>query len=366
MSVIIDDSDPLVQYSPPGGWSQGGEPPEFNATTHTSATAGSTAALVFEGTSISVYGTIGVNPGLLSLNFSIDGADIDSYQVPVVVAEPVHNRLFWTSPTFPEAQHELVVTLDQNTTQQNTLLFLDYFIYTTTSTTGKTLLIDDADASVTYSPDGWASSNSCDSCLESTSHISTSVGSWAATSFNGTGISVVGTPSQTGLKVSIVIDESQPVISQSQTPENQLFNTSNLQSGPHTINITVLEGNSLGIDYFLVAGSALADTQSPSVPSASHPSVTPQFSKKLPIAAIVGAACGGLVILVLLLWAVMTWKRARYDNTQASASILPRWVRSDVDSLPVTAPRPFQPPLLSESADTVPPPPYTLKYAVRK
>ncbi|KAJ6511175.1 hypothetical protein C8R45DRAFT_1207868 [Mycena sanguinolenta] len=385
MSIIIDDDDPLVLYSPPSDWNLRGEAPEFDATTHTSATAGSTASLVFEGTSISVYGTIGVNPGLSSLTFSIDGADIGFYQAPVLVAEPAHNLLFWISPTFTEARHELIVTVDQNATQQNTILFLDYFIYTTTSTTGKTLLIDDADASVTYSPDGWESSNTSDSSLAGTQHVvSTSVGSWATTSFNGTGISIVGTPPQTGFIASIVIDGSTPLTSQLQTQNpNQLFSTIGLPSGSHTINFTVLEGNSLGIDYFLVIGSALEPSATPQsqplpspshpsstlaqsrpVPSASHPSVTPQSSKKLLIAAVVGAACGGLVILVLLL-ATIVWKRrgrARSYDTSVSAFPGPRWMRSDVHPPSVTA---LLPQSKSSRMESRPPDPpaYTLKYS---
>ncbi|KAJ6511179.1 hypothetical protein C8R45DRAFT_1162755 [Mycena sanguinolenta] len=354
MSILVDDNDPLVQYSPPGGWSQAGELPEFDATTHTSVTWGSTATLVFEGTSISVYGTLQPSSGQAGLNFSIDGMNVASYQAPLVPAI-LHNQLFWTSPTFPEAEHELVITVDRNTTQPNTIFFLDYFIYTTTSITGKTLLMDDADASVTYSPDGWKSSNSCDNCLQSTQHISTSAGSWAAVSFNGTGISVIGTPPQTGFKVSIVIDGNQPVISQSQT-QNQLFNTGDLlPSGPHTINMTVLESDLLSIDYFLVTDAGSSTTKSQSAPTAPTTQLSGS-SKKSPVAAIVGGATGSLIVLMLLLTLII-WqhrRRARRNNTQIGFSVFPRWVGSDVDDLSIIVPRPFP--------TTDPPPPqYTSK-----
>jgi hypothetical protein len=51
MSVLIDDSNPLVQYNSPGGWTNHGKPLEFNATTHTSETRGDTVTVVFEGAS---------------------------------------------------------------------------------------------------------------------------------------------------------------------------------------------------------------------------------------------------------------------------------------------------------------------------
>ncbi|KAJ7926295.1 hypothetical protein B0H13DRAFT_2313620 [Mycena leptocephala] len=49
MSVLIDDSDPLVQYNSPR-WKLAGKVPEFEATTHSSATPGDTATLTFDET----------------------------------------------------------------------------------------------------------------------------------------------------------------------------------------------------------------------------------------------------------------------------------------------------------------------------
>jgi hypothetical protein len=49
--VLIDDSDLVVKYNTPGGWIEDGLFPEFNQTSHASATQGDTATLVFEGTS---------------------------------------------------------------------------------------------------------------------------------------------------------------------------------------------------------------------------------------------------------------------------------------------------------------------------
>jgi len=204
----------------------------------------------------------------------------------------------------------------------NKTFFLDYFVYTPTAAGQSVFLFDDSDASVIYSPGGWQNHSSVE-CLESTQHVSTSAESWAALPFNGTGISLVGTPSQSGFKASIVIDGSQSVISQPHN-QNQLFNTSGLTSGPHTINVTVLEGN-LGIDYFMVTNDGLAsNTQTQA--SQLQPSVSPlsdagalQTSKTLPIAAIVGGAVGGLVFLLLLLVAVLLLRRRRAGRRNQAA-----------------------------------------------
>ncbi|KAF8207515.1 hypothetical protein K438DRAFT_1962437 [Mycena galopus ATCC 62051] len=131
-----------------------------------SATPGDTATLAFEGTSISVYGTIA--DGEASLNFSIDGVVVGLYQSPEV-DHAIHNLLFWTSPPLAEASHQLVVTVDQDlsTDSSNRSIFLDYFIYNTTSAAGKTVLFDDSDASLSYSPD-WRINTDSDSSLQGT------------------------------------------------------------------------------------------------------------------------------------------------------------------------------------------------------
>ncbi|KAJ7364564.1 hypothetical protein DFH08DRAFT_766326, partial [Mycena albidolilacea] len=132
MSVLVDDSDPLVQYNPPGNWTNNGKPPEFNTTTHASKTWGDTATLVFEGTSIGVYGTLAPSTAQLRLNFSIDGTDFGSYNARVVPRATRH-QLLWTSPVFEEASHRLVITLDSDPASPNRSCFLDYFVYKTST-----------------------------------------------------------------------------------------------------------------------------------------------------------------------------------------------------------------------------------------
>ncbi|KAJ7364561.1 hypothetical protein DFH08DRAFT_274667 [Mycena albidolilacea] len=332
--VIVDDSDSSVQYSTPGGWIETGKVPQFKETTHASGTRGDTATLVFEGTSISVYGTLGANSGQSRLNFSIDGAYVDSYQAPA--GPGVNNRLFWTSPDFDEASHKLVITVDQDASlsQQvnplNSTFFLDYFIYQTTSTAGKTVVIDDTNPSITYSPK-WSTIGS-DTRLEGAFHLSNSQldGAWAAVAFNGTGISLFGSLKDQGLKASVAIDGSQSGIIPQPENQNSLFDSGALSAGPHTINVTVLDGHSLVIDYFLVkndsespsvapttSGPGSTSTSSPGLASgASSVSGTPQVSKAPPIAAIVGGAVGGLFLLLLVLAGALLWRRRARRNNQ--------------------------------------------------
>jgi hypothetical protein len=59
MKVIVDDNNSLVQYNffqpddnKPDGWIREGKTPEFESSTHASATPGETAKLTFNGASI--------------------------------------------------------------------------------------------------------------------------------------------------------------------------------------------------------------------------------------------------------------------------------------------------------------------------
>jgi hypothetical protein len=228
-----------------------------------------------------------------------------------------------------------VITVDQDASDAppvnpfNRTFFLDYFIYKTTSTAGKTVVIDDNDLSVTYSPK-WDLEHS-HARLENTRHLSnTQVDeTWAAVSFNGTtpstllnettsqcpgtGISLFGSSGLAGpdqvFVASVAIDGSQSgIISQSgdQTP---LSHSGALPAGSHTINVTVLEGSTLIIDYFLVK-NGLGITSGTPTPGSPTPSGgptqtgapgTPAVPKTSNIAPIVGGAIGGLIILALIL-----------------------------------------------------------------
>jgi len=236
-----------------------------------------------------------------------------------------------------EASHQLVVTVDQDssTDSSNRSIFIDYFIYNTTSTAGKTVLFDDSDASLVYSPD-WQANTASSSSLQGTEHVSMSVGASVFLSFEGTQISLFGPSGQKGLQASVLIDGSDShsgPMTQS-NKQNQLFASSVLPPGQHTINVTVLTGDSTAIDYFLVGNNILPTTATTLPPAGSPVSSPPPTSspapdgtqkpvssslaKAPPIAAIVGGAVGGLALLLLVLLGVLMWRRrSRRVNERA-------------------------------------------------
>ncbi|KAJ6589349.1 hypothetical protein B0H19DRAFT_1248898 [Mycena capillaripes] len=333
MSVIVDDNDPLVQYN--GGWiHHNGKPGEFELTTSASVTPRDTATLTFNGTSITIYGTVA--PGQARMNVSIDGAELSPFDAPPVNTT-THDMHLWTSPVFTEAAHTLTLTVDHDTPLNisKTLgtLFLDYFVYKTALPGGKTIFVDDSDSSVIYSPD-WQTINDCDTCLEGTRHVSPSAGSWVALNFEGSSISLNGSANDNEL--SVVIDGIQTRIP---TDKNPLLFSSPVpqptDSQSHTVNITSLKGTSFAIDFFLITptlpgastsvawvGAGETGSSGPVPTTLSSGSTNPQVagvsSKLPPIAAIVGGAVGGLAILLLLLVALIMWRRRqrRSDSEQ--------------------------------------------------
>jgi len=335
MSVIVDDNDPLVQYN--GGWIRhNGKPIEFEATTHASQTPGDTATLKFDGTSMSVYGTIA--PGQARMNFSIDGVEPSSFDAQA--SNTTHNVHFWTSLPLQETSHTLTIAVDNDIRSEGNeigTLFLDYFVYKTVSAGERTTLIDDSDPSVIYSPD-WQTVNDCDSCLEGTKHVSPLGGSWVALNFEGSNISLNG--SANGKELSVLLDgNTMPIPTDKNNPQLFSLPVSPLgNSQSHTMNITAVNGDSFAIDSFLVTPSlqGVVDTTSatggggdgvtgslgpdPTTLSSSG-SMNPQVagvstSKPPPIAAIVGGAVGGLAILLLLLVALLMWRRRQRRSEQ--------------------------------------------------
>ncbi|KAK7017634.1 parallel beta-helix repeat protein [Favolaschia claudopus] len=330
MSVLVDDNDLSVQYNSHSGWEKHGQAPEFNATTHASATRGDTATLEFQGTSISIYGSLGPSAPGARLNFSLDGLDAGSF-VGNGTPQAQHNQLFWTSSTVQEASHTLVVTVDHDTaTPQVNLLnrtfFLDYFIYNTSAVNapGTTEFIDDTDTKVIYS-DHWNAANNSDGSLQGTFHTNKVPGAWAAIKFQGTAISLFGKAKG---PLSYVIDSSPPVTTSIPSKTGgQIFHLNELVSSPHTLNITFLYPGDLAIDGFFVA--PVGDTPPVAGTSSSSTTVVTQAataasssagasfsSKRPPIGAIVGGAAGGVVLLLLLLFGILFRRRWRARTTQ--------------------------------------------------
>ncbi|KAJ7290054.1 hypothetical protein C8J57DRAFT_1610483 [Mycena rebaudengoi] len=267
--AIVDDHDPLVQYG--GTWVDDGAFHEFQATTKWSSTQGSTASFTFDGTSITVYGSVSRRkPPQPSMTFTIDGSSSLSGSFTPANEVFQYHQALWTSPTLSSGTHTIVVT--QNAVGQNSVaaprggIWLDYFLYTTASTAVKSYVIDDADARIKAQLQGhrflWNSSASLAS-----SHTSIHLHP-----FSGKSISYYGGATGNPMHASIVIDGDAAVnvVPTNPTETNNLyFSSGALSDGKHTLVITAMDANAVWVDYFLAGpgtesgGNTSADPGTP-------------------------------------------------------------------------------------------------------
>jgi hypothetical protein len=82
------------------------------------------------------------------LTFSVDGSISGTYTPPTLTAD-IHHEPLWMSPTLSRGSHDLVIT--QTAAQAEGVIFLDYIMYNTTSTS-MPYFIDDRDPRITYTP----------------------------------------------------------------------------------------------------------------------------------------------------------------------------------------------------------------------
>jgi len=150
--AIVDDGDRASIIYGNGVWSTGGEPEEFDGTTMFTVTQGATATFHFVGTSITIYVTISAKNRTprASWTFVFDGSIAGTHLSPFNLTADIHRKPVWTSPSSSatDAPHTLVIT--QTVAPSDGVIYLDYLIYTTTSTSVGSYFLDDSDPRITY------------------------------------------------------------------------------------------------------------------------------------------------------------------------------------------------------------------------
>ncbi|KAF7333782.1 hypothetical protein MVEN_02335000 [Mycena venus] len=299
-AAIVDEQDPLVHYDP-GLWDRAGSKEEFNNTTSYGAQPGATASFTFVGTSITVYGTIPAGNASRTLTFVVDNSISGSYRTQGngPPADAYHSEL-WASPAMSNGTHTLVLT------QQTQLgVFLDYFIYNTTSTSVSAYFIDDRDSRITYTP-AWKQDDSVD-YFQHAAKASTSAGDSFSVAFEGKAISLYGPITDMSMNASMAIDGGPSVFfTPSVTGLNiAIYNSGDLTDGQHTLIVTAQNEHPVWVDYFLVTPSTSTLT-----PSSSSSSSSPMPKPSTPVGQIVGPILGA-VLLVALLVATVLYRRSK-------------------------------------------------------
>lgn len=129
-----------------------------------------------------VYGSVAaINPPKASMSFVVDNSISGSYTPSGDMSADVHHQALWASPTMSNGSHTLVIT--QTAAQPSGVIYLDYFLYNTSSTAVDAYFIDDRDARIAYTG-GWRQFGS-DTDFQHTSQGSSSKGDSFAVHFEG-------------------------------------------------------------------------------------------------------------------------------------------------------------------------------------
>ncbi|KIM38528.1 hypothetical protein M413DRAFT_447758 [Hebeloma cylindrosporum] len=105
----IDDQN-LSQITYVGNWVRGGSPKEYNGTVASSTTVNDYFTVAFQGTSISVYGTVDATSGGVVTSYSLDGAPAAQVTSRAGSGD-TYDQLFWSSPTLSMGDHKLIVNM---------------------------------------------------------------------------------------------------------------------------------------------------------------------------------------------------------------------------------------------------------------
>ncbi|KAJ7912897.1 hypothetical protein B0H13DRAFT_2005851 [Mycena leptocephala] len=328
-AAIVDDQDPLVQYA--GTWNRAGAAEEFDSTTTWSATAGTTASFPFVGTSITVYGTVAalnLSPQV-SMSFVVDGSVTGTYTPPNNMTADIHHEPLWTSPSSSLNNDSHTLVIKQTAAASGGVIFLDYIIYSTTSTSVSSYFIDDRDARIQYTP-AWRLFGS-EGDFQHTSQASTSMGDRFSLKFDGKAISFYGGVTSLTANASMTIDGGPPKFwvppTTAATTNNLIYNSGDLSPGTHTLVVTAQNGQPVWADYFLVTPNPPGSTSSASTSATStpSPSITPPPShKSTPIGAIVGPVVGVLVLIALVAaFFLCRRRRRRVESPDPPMSTVP-------------------------------------------
>ncbi|KAH9939941.1 hypothetical protein B0H21DRAFT_755561 [Amylocystis lapponica] len=119
--LTVDDRDPRITYQ--GSWFTTTDANDHNSTATGTTRAGSTVQFVFNGTQVTVFGTVGSTGS--SSSYTLD----DSPPVQFTISQPssaIYNEPFYSSPLLPAGEHTLTI----NATADGDYLWLDYLQFT--------------------------------------------------------------------------------------------------------------------------------------------------------------------------------------------------------------------------------------------
>ncbi|KAJ7353426.1 hypothetical protein DFH08DRAFT_856850 [Mycena albidolilacea] len=340
--VLVDDTDPSVQYGPEGWFvadpsklNLGNFGPIYNATSHATTSSNSTLSYSFNGTSILVQGTIDTSTDANNVTDPTWDCFVDGIKLPPAKPSqfPENNWPLCQQDTIASGSHVLTIQVKS----QGQAFYFDSLVYTPILDAvfpSAVLIYADGDTALNYSS-GWK---------EAGEQVTQTQNAQVTLNFHGTSATLIGhIPEQfppNATSASYTIDGGTPITfplhglpsAQSPTQFNSLFfTTPTLSDGFHSLTVTHdgdIDHTPLAVKYFYVTNTTGMSLVQPSVsfpgPSAAATSPTSpsSSSRRSRTGVIAGGVVGGLVLLVLL--AVLCfWRRKRKTRDLEEAATNP-------------------------------------------
>ncbi|KAJ7231995.1 hypothetical protein C8J57DRAFT_1480807 [Mycena rebaudengoi] len=313
--VAVDDTDPAIRYGA-NGWfvvdaaslNVGNFGPIYNATSHGTSTSGSSFTFPFDGTSITVLGTIFIATDANNATDPTWDCFVDKVKIASpnpTFKFPENNWVLCDAPELLPGSHVLSVTVQS----KGKTFFLDQLTYTPPSGAAidsAVLIYPNTDPAVSYGS-GWGPL--------AYENITQSKGAQVALNFFGTSVSLFGfIPTELPhdpASASYTIDGGQPVTfpldglssKDSATSYNHLFfQTPTLKPAFHNLVITH-DGDQtktpLVVASFYVTNGTISKTTATSPDSPASSAGSPRTTHSS-TAAIVGGTIGCLALLVII------------------------------------------------------------------
>jgi hypothetical protein len=279
---VLNNGDGSISYS--AGWTyQPGLAGYLDGDADYSNIPGSTVTIPFTGTGITWYGERASDHGRADVSLcNAQGAQCaPATTVDTYGATTTPQQALYTASGLAYGAHTLTITLDSATSGSDRYVDIDYFTIAGTT-------VNDTDSAVTYSP-GWSYRQQLGGFFDSDTHISSRVGASASIAFTGTGITWIGSTSDSGRARVVVCEPGGTHCSQTQTvtphdpladTQQPLYSVTGLSNGPHVLVVTVLSAADrdaeVDLDGFTVDSSPRVNDNDPAVAYGAGWSYTPK------------------------------------------------------------------------------------------